>query len=201
MFYLPYPQATRRERSTSISPSNHRLLLIKVTLPPLDRHKRFHLAYLLSIFSRIKFHIVLSLNLALKGRPKYFIRRVPCLQPRIFSNNSILCTTSTRTNYDLPRFIFGPETTLNQIRTIWRIRIWSRLASQKLECHPQRGDKTPPRIFPLNYPHENLTCNLHGLLYPTFFQGLPWPRQTAKETKGRLVSTLYNSQKIYRENH
>ena len=64
------------------------MLLIKVTLPPLDKYTRFHLANLRSIFSRIGFHIVLFLNFPPKGRPKYFIGRVPCLQPRTFNNKS-----------------------------------------------------------------------------------------------------------------
>ena len=108
------------------------MILIKVTLSPLDKYKRFHPANLLSIFSRIEFHIVLSLNLAPKGRAKYFIGRVPYLQPRTFNNKSILCTTPIGTNSDLPRFIFRPETISNQIRIIRRIKIWSRSTSQKI---------------------------------------------------------------------
>ena len=90
-----------------------RVLLIKVTLPPLDKYKRFHLANLHSIFFRIGFHIVLSLNLAPKGRPKYFIGRVPCLQLSTFNNKSKVCTTPTGTNSDLPKFIFRPEIASN----------------------------------------------------------------------------------------
>ena len=47
-----------------------RVLLIKVTLSPLDKYKHFHPANLLFIFSNIGFHIVLSLNLAPKEDPK-----------------------------------------------------------------------------------------------------------------------------------
>ena len=83
-----------------------RVLLIKVTLLPLDKYKRFHPANLLSTFSKIGVHIVLSLNFAPKGRPKYFIGRVPCLSPRTFNNNSILWTTPTGTNFDLPQIYF-----------------------------------------------------------------------------------------------
>ena len=74
------------------------MLLIRVTLPPFDRYKRFQPANFLSIFSRIGFHLVLSLKLAPKGRPRYFIGREPSLQPRTFSNKSILSTTTCSRN-------------------------------------------------------------------------------------------------------
>ena len=91
------------------------MLLIRVTLPPLDKYKCFQPANLLSIFSRIGFHIVLSLNLAPKGRPRYFIGREPSLQPRTTSKRSILWTTPTGINSNLPRFIFRPDTASNQM--------------------------------------------------------------------------------------
>ena len=96
-----------------------RVLLTKVTLPPLDKYKRFHLANLRSLFSRIGFHIALSLNLAPKGRPKYFIGRVPCLQPRTLNNKSKLCTKPIGTNSDLPKFIFRPKTASNQMYIVY----------------------------------------------------------------------------------
>ena len=71
------------------------VLLIRVTLPPFDKYKRFQPANFLSIFSKIGFHIDLSLKLAPKGRPRYFKGKEPCLQSRTFSNKSILWTTPT----------------------------------------------------------------------------------------------------------
>ncbi|KAL4637692.1 hypothetical protein ACB092_03G094800 [Castanea dentata] len=49
-----------------------RVLFIRVSLPPLDRYNLFHPANLCSTSSKIGFHIVLSLKVAPKGRPKYF---------------------------------------------------------------------------------------------------------------------------------
>ena len=129
-----------------------RVLLIRVTLPPLDKYKHFQLVNLLSIFSRIGFHIVLSLNLAPKGRPRYFIGRVPCLQPRTFNNKSILCTTPTGTNSDVPKSLdpTPPQTKKESYRESKSVLDHHH---KKFKRHPQKGDETPPRIFPPSYPH------------------------------------------------
>ena len=49
-----------------------RVLLIKVTLPSLDKYNLFHPTSLRSIFSNIGSYIDNSLNLAPKRSPKYF---------------------------------------------------------------------------------------------------------------------------------
>ena len=144
-----------------------------MTLPPLDKYKRFHPANLHSIFSRIGFHIFLSLNLVPKGRPKYFIGRLYYLQPRTFNNKSKFCTIPIGTNSDLPKFIFRPETTSNQMRIYGETKPNPDQHHKKLKYHPQREDETLPKIFPLNDPHQSLTCDHHEQLYPTFSQGLP----------------------------
>ena len=147
------------------------MLLIKVTLPPLDKYKHFQPANLLSIFSKIGSHIVLSLNLAPKGRPKYFIGRVPCLQPRTFSNKSISCTTPTGTNFDLPRFIFRLDIVSNQIRIIWRIKICSRSALQKnwsVICKKKmrHRQESPLRVyFTRTFPHFKYSLSVYFYVY------------------------------------
>ena len=102
-----------------------RVLLMRVTLPPLDKYKRFQPSSLLSIFSRIGFQIDLSLNLAPKGRPKYFIGREPYLHPRTAKKRSICWTAPTGTISDLPKLIFRPDTASNQIRIKRRINMCS----------------------------------------------------------------------------
>ena len=60
----------------------NRVLLIKVTLPPLDKYKCFHPVSLLSTTSKIGFYIVLSLKLAPIGSK-------PCLHFSTSTNYSI----------------------------------------------------------------------------------------------------------------
>ena len=131
-----------------------RVLLIRMTLSPLDKYKRFQLANLLSIFSKIEFHIVLSLNLAPKGRPRYFIGREPCLQPR---------TTSKIGQYHelpqlepiltCPSLSLDPTLPQTKYESYKESKFVLNQPHKKLECHPQKGDETPPRIFPPSFPH------------------------------------------------
>ena len=90
-----------------------RVLLIRVTLPPLDKYNFFQPASLRSIFSKIGFQIVLSLKVAPNGRPKYFSGRADSLQPKISTNSCRLGTAPTGTNSDFPKLIFSPNISSN----------------------------------------------------------------------------------------
>jgi hypothetical protein len=69
-----------------------RVLLIRVTLPPLDRYMRFQLADRLSIFPRAPSQIDLALKGAPNGRPRYFKGNKEISQPKILAKPSTLST-------------------------------------------------------------------------------------------------------------
>jgi hypothetical protein len=90
-----------------------KVLLIRVILPPLDKYNRFQLANRCSIFSITLSQICLALKDASNGRPRYFNSKDDTPQPKILANLSTLSTFPTGTNYDLAKFVFKPDTTLN----------------------------------------------------------------------------------------
>jgi hypothetical protein len=61
-------------------------------------------------FSIMPFQIGLALKEAPKGRPRYFIGKYETLQPKILAKPSTLLIKPTRTNSELAKLIFRPET-------------------------------------------------------------------------------------------
>ena len=87
-----------------------KVLLIRVTLPPLDKYIIFHPVKRFSIFSKIGFQIVSFLRVASNGRPKHFKGSEGYLQPKISTNSSIVGTIPIGTNFDFNKLI---KTTLD----------------------------------------------------------------------------------------
>ena len=69
------------------------MLLIKVTLPPLDKYNFSNLLIFFPASPELDSKLSCPWNFAPKGRPKYFIGRNPCLQPRTATKNQ---------SYELP---------------------------------------------------------------------------------------------------
>ncbi|KAL4653064.1 hypothetical protein ACB092_01G275100 [Castanea dentata] len=89
--FATFPDKGRRERK--YVGKDESVLLMRVTLPSLDKYNLFQPANLCSIFSKIGFQIDKSLNLAPNERLKYFKGREVCPHPNNPTKASKLCTT------------------------------------------------------------------------------------------------------------
>lgn len=109
------------------------VLLINVTLPPLDKCILFQLTNLLTILSIPFFQIDFNLNEIPKGRPRYFIGKEDTFYPRIEAKSSKLGTFPTQTCSDLSWFTFNSETASKHRRSALKFRCSFGCTSTSLE--------------------------------------------------------------------
>ncbi|KAG2664287.1 hypothetical protein I3760_16G075100 [Carya illinoinensis] len=109
-----------------------KVVLISVSLPPLDKYNLFHDANLRSIFSITKFQICSDLKLAPKGKPRYCKGRQETLHCNRAAKPATSGTFPTGTNSDLDRFTFKPDTASKQRSNALKDCMCPRCAPQKM---------------------------------------------------------------------